>query len=135
MFNLKSKAFGNWFNLKVSAKSKVQGKANYWISHNGERFAKSPMLASLQNYRPELLEKIDRLMKAFSEKNQTEPSEKNQLTENQVKEISVGDTMFFHGATSRDDKEVQRMKMKIYRAGLKWSIKKQKDGVLVSCIG
>jgi len=47
-----------WRSVKVSAIPKAQVKANYWLSWNGERFAKGRDMKLLRDGRPELEEKI-----------------------------------------------------------------------------
>tara|TARA_R110000803_G_scaffold44795_1_gene94668 strand:- start:922 stop:1233 length:312 start_codon:yes stop_codon:yes gene_type:complete len=47
-----------WRGVKVSAVGAVASKANYWLSWNGERWAKGKDLALIERHRPSLLSAV-----------------------------------------------------------------------------
>ena len=54
---------GEWIYIKLSSTGAVPYKANYWLSWNGERFAKGGDIIKLLEHRPELHKMICDFMK------------------------------------------------------------------------
>lgn len=54
-----------WATFKVYAIGKAKRKANYWGTWNGERTARGKELGIMAEHRPDLLKKLEKLLKQY----------------------------------------------------------------------
>lgn len=54
-----------WRTVKISADGVAERKANYWVSWNGERIARSREMGAMADHRPELYVLLNELIKGI----------------------------------------------------------------------